>query len=97
MGAGTDPWTAFVGVLAELAEVSSEEIGRDTRLVQDLDLDSMALVELIVSVLVDLGVDSMPEELWDTEWTTISAGTLFDACIDQEQRWTLQWNSPDPS
>jgi acyl carrier protein len=73
----TDQWPPFIEDLARLAEVPADEIDRQTRLTQDLDLDSLALVELVVKLDHEHGVNTA-RRLQADGWQEITAGELFD-------------------
>jgi acyl carrier protein len=93
-GASTDEgWEAFAAKVAEVADVRPDEVGRETRLVDDLGVDSLALAELVVLLLVDYGLEDLSESLQDSDWGELKVGALYDECrahtpSPPEFRWT---------
>ena len=71
-------WQEFVRIVAEVADVSSNELMRETRLVEDLGLDSLALVEIVVALLVDFGVEELSETMQDSAWVEVTLGMVYD-------------------
>jgi hypothetical protein len=74
-------WPEFARQLAELSGVPPDEIRRETRLVADLALDSLALAELVMSLIERYAPASMVRDLEDHDWGRMTAGTLFDECM----------------
>jgi acyl carrier protein len=71
-------WEAFASDLAQVVEVPVEKILPESRLIEDLDADSVALVELIVAIVNDYGV-AMPNGLDPSRLEGLTAGQLFDS------------------
>jgi GAF domain-containing protein len=74
-------WPEFAQQLAELSGVPRDEIRAETRLVADLALDSLALAELVVSLIERYAPASMVRDLEDHDWDRMTAGNLFDECM----------------
>jgi acyl carrier protein len=47
-------------------------------LIDDLGIDSLALSELVVFLLVDLQMTSLESDLGKRDWTMVKVGELFD-------------------
>jgi acyl carrier protein len=71
-------WEAFAEDLAQVIDVPVEKVLPESRLVEDLDADSVALVELVVAMVNDYGV-AMPNGLDPSSLEGLTAGRLFDA------------------
>jgi acyl carrier protein len=71
-------WEAFARAVADVARVPAAQVGPETRLLEDLNLDSLALAELIVLLTVDLGMSKLEAELGTREWERVSLRQLFD-------------------
>jgi acyl carrier protein len=83
MAATADPkpsFEQFVDELVAVAQVSREEVSRDSRLVEDLGLDSLALLEVLALVDDNYGADTAIDELETRGWAGVTAGELFDQC-----------------
>lgn len=66
--------------VAAIARVPVEELSTATRLVEDLDLDSMALAEVLALLADDTAVDESQIELWDQDgWTNVTLADLLGA------------------
>jgi hypothetical protein len=76
----SDDWDLFVGHLAEVAGVAPAAIGRGTRLVDDLNLDSLGLTEAVVILLADLELEELPGSLAAADWSALTVGEVYDAC-----------------
>lgn len=70
-------WPEFAAHISEAANVPVESIEPGTRLLEDLGLDSLALVEVIVTLLVDLDMTSLQSDLAKREWLHVTVGELF--------------------
>jgi acyl carrier protein len=77
---GSDDWGLFVGHLAEVADVAPDAIERETRLVDDLNLDSLGLTEAVVVLLADLEFEELPEPLVSADWSRLTVGDVYDQC-----------------
>jgi acyl carrier protein len=75
-----DDWNLIVGHLAEVAEVAPDTITRETRLVDDLNLDSLGLTEAVVILLADLELEELPDSLASADWSTLTVGEVHDRC-----------------
>lgn len=70
-------WSSFATAIAQTAGVPAERIEPGTRLLEDLGLDSLALSEVIVLLLVDFEMFSLEQELSKREWRHVTVGELF--------------------
>jgi acyl carrier protein len=75
---GKVSWDAFTAEIVDISLTPADRIVPDARLVQDLDLDSLALIELVV-VMVDKYELTIPDDLDAERWKDLTAGQLFDA------------------
>lgn len=71
-------WAEFVGAIAEIAEIGHEGVGRESRLLEDLNLDSLALAELVALLLVELEMGTLESDLVERDWKLVTVGELFD-------------------
>jgi acyl carrier protein len=76
-------WDEFATCFAAVARVDPAELSASTRLIDDLNLDSLALFELIVGLVVAAGMASLEEDLDRRDWRRTSVGDLFE-----------EWRSP---
>lgn len=74
-------WEGFAEVVAECAGVAPGEVRRETRLVEDLNLDSLELAEILVELFVDHGLEGLPEDLQESTWNEVTAGELYEAYL----------------
>lgn len=76
--ASEEEWQAFVAKVAEIAGVEPSEVTAETRLIDDLDLDSLALTELLVEVISDHYLDDIAAELHERRWEGTTVAGLFE-------------------
>lgn len=76
----TDQWPAYVEEVARLAGVPAAEINRQTRLIADLHMDSLAIVELVIKLDHSHGIDAAGR-LRAEGWNQVTAGELFDRAL----------------
>lgn len=76
--AGKLGWEQFAAAIAEAAQVPVEKITPTSRLLEDLGLDSLALSELIVLLIVELEMTKLESELASREWDRVTVGELFE-------------------
>jgi acyl carrier protein len=67
-----------VADVARVAETPPDGIARDTLLVADLALDSLALTEMITMLVSDYGMRTLVQTLEDRDWSDASVGKLYD-------------------
>ena len=85
-------WENFTGVVEEVSGIPSSEIRRESRLVEDLNLDSLELAQVLVALLVDYQLEGLPDRLQQTDWKRVTVGELFDACLAARPSGTqLEW------
>lgn len=70
-------WVGFVSAIADVAGIDADRIRAETRLVEDLGLDSLALTEVVTLLLVDYEVESVPERFQDFGWEGVTAADVF--------------------
>ena len=70
-------WEQFAAAIADVSGVQVGRISESSRLIEDLGLDSLALSEVIVFLLVELEMDSLGADLQDREWVRVTVGELF--------------------
>lgn len=71
-------WEGFAATLGELTTVDATSIGREARLIEDLDIDSLGLIELVVAMVNEYSL-AIPNGLDARQWEGLTAGQLFDA------------------
>lgn len=71
-------WREFAQAVAGAANVPAEAITAESRLLDDLGLDSLALSEVVVMLLVDLGMASLESGLGQRDWRHVTVGELFE-------------------
>jgi acyl carrier protein len=74
-------WDELASTISEISRRPKELIRPETRLVEDLNLDSLAVLEIVVGMLVDFGVEELPRSLEETDWRGVTLGDLYDACV----------------
>jgi acyl carrier protein len=71
-------WEAFASEVAQVVDSPVESVRREARLIEDLDADSLAVIELVTELISDYGL-SMPNGLNPSRWEGLTAGQLFDS------------------
>lgn len=67
----------------------------DARLVEDLGLDSLALIELAVMALVDYELEALSEGLQQSSWEGVTVGDLYRECGTGHPRdWQIRGEPP---
>jgi acyl carrier protein len=64
--------------VAQIVDVPVGTISREVRLIEDLDADSLAVIELVTSLVNDYSL-SMPNGIDPARWEGLTAGQLFDS------------------
>jgi acyl carrier protein len=82
-------WMKFAVLLADAAERPVETIAPTSRLVADLDLDSLGLAQLVVDLLVDFSTPTLANGLAQRHWNEITAGELFTELVEADS-----WAAP---
>jgi acyl carrier protein len=91
-GPGDVSWEDFVAVIAEIAEADCDDVRPHVRLVEDLNLDSLALLEVIVGLVVDLGLEELSDEMQASTWRGVTVGDLYKEYVQRApSAWKLQW------
>jgi hypothetical protein len=70
-------WDRFAADVAAIAQVPAEAVSRDARVIEDLGLDSLALLEVVV-LLAETTGGVGTEELETRRWDGVRLGDLFD-------------------
>jgi acyl carrier protein len=83
-------WDDFAGQLAELADCPPERVHRDTRVIEDLGLDSLALAELVVVLMEKYRMSSVSQTLEDRVWENFTVGALYDEYLAGAQTGSQQ-------
>jgi hypothetical protein len=71
-------WEQFRAAVAEISSVPEDGLGCDSRLIADLQLDSLALAEVLVLLTVDFEMDGLADQLAERDWNTITLGALYE-------------------
>jgi acyl carrier protein len=71
-------WDEFAARVAEATGVDAARVRPETRLVEDLELDSLAITEVVVVLLVDFQLDGLSERLQRSGWQDITAGDVYE-------------------
>lgn len=74
-------WPDFAAQLAEVAEFPVADITPRSRLVEDLNLDSIALLEVLVFVVETYEPPSISQELESRRWEGVTVGALYQECV----------------
>jgi acyl carrier protein len=70
-------WEEFANAIALAGKLPAENVRQDQRLLEDLGLDSLGLLEVIVFLVVDCGMEALADELPERDWRGVSAGELY--------------------
>lgn len=90
-------WEQFAADVAEIAEVDRSCITPTTRLIGDLDLESLGFVELATLVLVDYQVDTLPNALQGDGLGRLTVGELFAYVRESDPpRWKVRSERDEP-
>lgn len=74
---GVPSWEAFRDEVAAIAQVDAASVSPETRLIEDLALDSVALVEVAVLLMDELGMAALSAELESRSWEGVTLGALY--------------------
>lgn len=74
----TVKWEQFLVEVASIAEVAASDIQPDTRVLEDLALDSLALAELGVVLVDKYDTWSLSRELETRSWDNVTVRDLYD-------------------
>ncbi|HTU14216.1 MAG TPA: hypothetical protein VMF31_03390 [Solirubrobacterales bacterium] len=72
------PWESFALEVAAIADVPVSDLGPEIRLVDDLDLDSLALAELAAFIGDSYEVPGGLDEILVSAWNGLTLGQLFE-------------------
>ena len=85
-------WDDFAAQIAEVAGVERSVVQAESRLVEDLNLDSLGLLEVSVVAVVDCGLEELPDQLQKTSWDGVTVGDVFEQCSNYVgPRWQMEW------
>ena len=71
-------WEEFSAAVASVADVADGSVERSSRLTGDLGMDSLALTELVVMLIVDMGMNTVADSLEERSWDDVTVGQLYD-------------------
>ena len=69
-------WDRFAGEVAAIADTPVERLRPETRLVEDLDFDSIQLAEVAVLLIADYGAEG--GGVGGRSWNGTTVGELFE-------------------
>lgn len=73
-------WQEFADALAEIFTDSRAELKPESRLIEDLGVDSLALAELIIVLIEKYDPARLSRRLDDRAWEEVTLGMLFQEC-----------------
>lgn len=73
-------WERFAAALAEITQLPLDAVNPGSRLIEDLGLDSLALVELVVFAIETYNPATVSKELDARQWEGVTAGEFFGEC-----------------
>ena len=71
-------WEQFAAEVAGLADCQADAVDGDTRLIEDLGLDSLSLTELVVILIERHDMYSLSKTLEERSWEHVTARALYD-------------------
>jgi len=71
-------WDELVAIVSNFVEIPAGEIHDDTLLIDGLGLDSLALTELLITLIEEHQVESLEQELFSRSWEGVTLGQLYD-------------------
>ncbi len=82
-------WAEFADRVAQAAGIPASDIEPESRLLADLGLDSLGLAELIVALIETYAPQSLMGDLDDRTWEELTAGALYEECVDDSKTQPL--------
>jgi acyl carrier protein len=79
-------WDEFAAAIAAIVQVPVADVQPDARLIEGLNVDSLALSELIVALIVDFEMEGLSENLEERKWGSVTAGELYEEYRDRHHR-----------
>jgi len=73
-------WTDLAVEIAAIGRLPVERVEPEALLIDDLGFDSLAIAELIVLLVDDYGISTLPQDLESRDWTDVTVGQLRDEC-----------------
>jgi acyl carrier protein len=90
---GGHAWEPFATIVADAADVDLDRVSSSTRLIEDLNLDSLALFEVVASLLLDYGLEELPDDLQRGDWSGVTAGELYEQVRNlPPPGWSMRWS-----
>lgn len=77
-------WNELVDEAARFAQVPADSIGRETFLIEGLGLDSLALTELLITLIEEHGAEALADELFARSWERVTLAQLFETYCKEE-------------
>jgi acyl carrier protein len=71
-------WEEFAAEAARLAERPADIIDETTRLVEDLEMDSLSLAELVVILIEKYDMYSLSKTLEERSWDNVTVRAMYD-------------------
>jgi acyl carrier protein len=71
-------WNEVVVEVARFARVRTDSIDRETTLIEGLGLDSLALTELLVTLIEEHDVDALSGDLFVRSWEDVTLAELYE-------------------
>jgi acyl carrier protein len=81
-GGGTD-WERFATDVGRMVDAPPAEVRPETRIFEDLGYDSLALAELVVTLIDEYEMEGLADSLGERTWEGVTAGQLFEECCSQ--------------
>ncbi len=89
-----DGLTGFLTTVAEIARVPVEAVGPDTRLLEDLSLDSLELSEVLLALVTEHELGSLSDPIRHSNWKGVTVGELYnDYVANSRPGLQLQWDA----
>jgi acyl carrier protein len=74
-------WDDLIAEISRVADLPPKRIDRESRLVADLGLDSLALTELAVVLIDQYQVESLSAKLEQVPWDALTVEALFTTYV----------------
>jgi len=67
---------ALIAAVAEIGDLAPTDISGESRLVEDLGLDSIALAEVVAYLIVDWEMESVAADLEERDWASVTIDAI---------------------